>query len=88
MILPDKHISFAESLLGLSTFVLENLIEPKTIDVLWQNFEMVRLKEYWAYHSFDNMVLTVNMLYALGMVEIFSDGTLKLVKKHNYYATN
>ena len=36
--MPDKHVRFAESLLGLGSFVLEALDEPRTIDELWVLF--------------------------------------------------
>lgn len=82
MILPDKHISISESLIGLGTFVLDNLTSAKNIDLLWHEFEKVRGKEYPAYHSFDNLVLTINMLFALEMIEISSGDLLKRVKNY------
>ncbi|MES2354594.1 MAG: ABC-three component system middle component 6 [Pseudomonadota bacterium] len=77
MLLPDKHISFAESLIGLGSFVLESLKSPKTIDILWRNFESVRGQEYPAFHSFDNLVLAVDALFALGAIDLTDDGELK-----------
>ncbi|MDO9204069.1 ABC-three component system middle component 6 [Methylotenera sp.] len=77
MLLPDKHISFAESLLGLGHFVLESLQTPITIDNLWRNFEKIQGLEYPAYHSFDNLVLAVDVLYALGALELDKEGLLK-----------
>lgn len=85
MILPDKHISFAESLIGLGSFILDNLTSPKNIDSLWSDFEKIRAKEYPAYHSFDNLVLAVNLLYTLQMIEISNNDLLKKVKN---YASN
>ncbi|WP_353570771.1 ABC-three component system middle component 6, partial [Candidatus Albibeggiatoa sp. nov. BB20] len=64
MLLPDKHITFAESLLGLGTFILESLSVPKTVDSLWAEFEKVRGEKFPAYHSFDNLILAIDMLYA------------------------
>jgi hypothetical protein len=85
MILPDKHISLAESLLGLGTFVLDSVISPKNIDSLWFEFEKIRGNEYPAHHSFDNLVLTVNMLYALKMIKM-TDGDL--LQRVSYHASN
>ena len=82
MILPDKHISLSESLLGLGTFILEHLISPKNIDFLWHEFEKNRSKGYPAYHSFDNLVLATNMLYALNMIEILNNDQLRRVGDH------
>lgn len=82
MILPDKHITFAESLIGLGSFILDNLTSPKNIDLLWHDFEKIRTKEYPAYHSFDNLVLAINMLYTLKMIEISSGDLLMRVKSN------
>lgn len=90
MLLPDKHIGFAESLIGLGSFVLENLKNPKNIDALWRNFEKVRGTEYPAFHSFDNMILAVDALFALGAIEITDEGDLKRssVSLEDNYAIN
>lgn len=80
MFLPDKHISFAESFLGLSTFVLENIEKPATIDELWKSFEKQQGHEYPAFHSFDNLVLAVDILYALKAVMLNSRGQLVRIK--------
>jgi hypothetical protein len=76
MLLPDKHISFAESLLGLGAFVLENIRVPQDIDALWRAFEKVRDRQFPAHHGFDNLVLAVDMLYAMGALEMAQDGKL------------
>lgn len=39
MLLPDKHVKFSESLIGLGSHILELLDRPKTIDELWTVFE-------------------------------------------------
>lgn len=77
MFLPDKHISFAESLLGLGHFVLESLQSPITIDNLWRSFEKIQGNEYPAYHSFDNLVLAVDALYAIGAIDLDDEGQLR-----------
>jgi hypothetical protein len=67
--MPDKHIRFAESLIGLGSFVLEMLDEPKTIDELWALFGRYRTSgKYPASQSFENLVLAVDALYAIGAV--------------------
>lgn len=68
--MPDKHIKFSESLLGLGSYVLEALSTPQTIDDLWSNFSKAcRAGNYPARHSFENLVLAVDTLYAIGAVE-------------------
>lgn len=75
MLMPDKHIKFSESLLGLGSHVLEALVIPQTIDDLWHNFCKVRnMGNYPAQHSFENLVLAVDMLYAIGVVEELDQG--------------
>lgn len=75
MLLPDKHISFAESLLGLGAFIVENVTQPVTIDTLWRSFQR-QAATYPAYHSFDNMVLALDALFALGLLEMNDAGEL------------
>ena len=78
MYLPDKHIRFAESLLGLGAFVLEALDTPKSIDALWEEL-LPAMKEDLlpASHSFDNLVLAVDMLFAIQAVTLNPNGLLK-----------
>jgi hypothetical protein len=76
MLLPDKHISLAESLIGLGSFLLETLTSPKDVDLLWHEFEKIRGNEYPAYHSFDNLILTLNMLYAIDAIKMNSNGQI------------
>lgn len=75
--MPDKHIKFAESLIGLGSFVLETLDEPKSIDALWDSFRQARLdKEYPSPHSFESLVLAVDVLFAIGAIESAKSGAL------------
>lgn len=77
MILPDKHIRLAESLLGLGGFVLESLSQAKTIDSLWDEFHIAyESHEYPAYHTFENLVLAISFLHSIGVVEQDEKGRL------------
>jgi hypothetical protein len=76
MLLPDKHIGFAESLIGLGSFVLENLVKPRDVDTIWKNFEKVRGGEFPAFHSFDNLVLAIDMLFAIGAIDLMANGQI------------
>lgn len=70
MLMPDKHIKFGESLLGLGSHVLESLAVPKTVDELWATFRtLVDRGDYPTQHSFEHLVLAVDVLYAIGAVE-------------------
>jgi hypothetical protein len=71
LLLPDKHIKLAESLIGLGGFVLETLIEPKTIDEIWLDFQKnYHNDQYPAYHSFDNLILTIDFLFTVNAINI------------------
>ena len=72
MLMPDKHIRLAESLLGLGAYLLDVLAEPQTVDQLWQRFKSDRQAgRYPVNQSFENMVLALDALYAVGAI---SDG--------------
>lgn len=77
MLLPDKHIKLAESLLGFGSFALEALDEPKTIDTLWSEFQQIYNEgDFPAYHSFENLVLAVDFLFWIGAVTEQDNGSL------------
>jgi hypothetical protein len=79
MILPSKHINISESLLGLGGFLLNILQkQPLSIDSLWTEYSTVNNKQdiYPAYHSFDNVILAVDLLFIIGAIDINSDGRL------------
>lgn len=80
MLMPDKHIKFSECLLGLGSFVLESLSGPQTIDDLWEEFCRARNSGvYPSPHSFENLVLAVDALFAIGAIaEIDQSGVLQL----------
>ena len=77
MLLPDKHISFAESLLGLGSFIIEQLDTPQTIDNIWRKFEKERGSRYPAYHSFDNLILATDVLFAIDLIYENANGNLE-----------
>jgi len=69
MLMPDKHIKFSESILGLSAYLLECLREPQTIDELWGTFrKRQRESPIGAEHTFENVVLAVDTLFAIGAI--------------------
>lgn len=79
MIFPEKHIRLSESLLGLGSFVLECLEDnPKTVDKIWLDFRRVRDNDiYPAYHSFENFILAIDLLYSLGLLTLDDSGKLQ-----------
>ncbi|MDR6524585.1 ABC-three component system middle component 6 [Variovorax atrisoli] len=78
MLLPDKHIRIAESLLGLGTFVLEALRTPRTMDELWATLQRdVNDGTYPAHQTLENLVLSIDVLFAMGAVEMSDSGALQ-----------
>ena len=66
MILPTKGISTRQALLALGADVLRALTESMTVSRLWHEFRLANA----AHVTFDRFVLTLDMLYALGAVEL------------------
>jgi hypothetical protein len=78
MLLPDKHIKMSESLLGLGSFLLSTLRKPMTVDAMW--FEYCKAREdgtYPAHHTFENAVLALDVLFAIGAIAIKKDGLIE-----------
>lgn len=70
MLLPSKHLPFAESILGLASYILQNLDTPASIDHLWNKYrEDIRKKEFPVHHSFDNFMLALVLLYGINTIE-------------------
>ena len=63
MILPSKHVSQDQSLLGIGALLLEELDQPQTVTSLWE-----RAREEAAVGSFERFVLGLDMLYIIGAV--------------------
>ncbi|MFL9951970.1 hypothetical protein PQR65_01005 [Paraburkholderia nemoris] len=77
MLMPDKHIRLSESLFGLGGYALSYLSEPRTVDELWQLVSGdIRDGEYPSQHSFESLVLAVDVLYAIGAIYVRNDGAL------------
>lgn len=77
MLFPDKHIRLAESLIGLGSFVLDTLKTPKTVDDLWAEYQKINNTDRFpAYHTFENMILTVDFLFSIGAVDENPEGKL------------
>lgn len=78
MLLPDKHMSLAESLIGLGGIVLGLLNSPKSVDQIYaiiakdQSSKTLRSK-----HTYDTTLLAVMMLYAIGAVEPTESGSIR-----------
>jgi hypothetical protein len=78
MLLPEKHITLAESLIGLGGYVLASLAKPKTVDQLYQHVqEDWENKKFPAFHSYDSVVVAVLFLFTIGLVEATETGAIR-----------
>lgn len=75
MILPNKNILLSNSLLGTGSKMLIELKFPQTISSLWEN-----VRNDKKIKSFEKFVLTLDLLYSIGLIEI-EEGIIKKVKK-------
>ena len=73
MILPTKHVSARQSLLGVGAVVLAELDEPQTMTGIWE-----RIRELPEVASFERLVLALDLLYTIGAVEM-KDGLVRRV---------
>jgi len=77
MILPQKHLLLAESLIGLSGVLLSLIKVPLNVFDLWTKYEkMNNSHNFPANHSYDNFLLALDLLYAIGAIEINDFGEI------------
>lgn len=76
MILPTKHIRISESLIGLGGYLLSLLKKPLTIDELWMLYLKTNNKKFPAYHTFDNVILSLDLLFIMGIIDLNEKGEL------------
>jgi hypothetical protein len=77
MLLPDKHITLAESILGLGGFIISLLDRPRTVDQIYQRVKDSRDdRSLPAFHDLDSVVLAVLFLYSIGAVESTESGAV------------
>lgn len=65
MILPTKHVSVANSLLGSGARLLNELAMPTTVSALWE-----KVKVLPEVRTFERFSLTLTFLYSLGVLEL------------------
>ena len=75
MILPSKHISQDQALIGIGAILLKKINRPQTITNLW---EIIR--EEKTIGTFERFVLALDMLYIAGAI-VLRDGLIVKVKK-------
>lgn len=79
MILPDKNIKLEYSLLNCGALILDEIREPKTISLLW---EQVKQKE--TLDNYEKFVLTLDFLFIINAIKL-NDGFLERCKNDSFY---
>jgi hypothetical protein len=74
MILPTKHISENEAILGVGATILGHLDSPITVSGLWE-----RTKVESNVGTFERFVLAADLLFIIGAIEL-RDGLLVRVQ--------
>ena len=67
MILPSKHITEEQALLGVGAILIKELKQPETVTSLWEKVRTVQ-----AVGTFERFVLALDMLYITGVVTLFN----------------
>ena len=77
-LLPEKHVRLNETILGLGALVLGQLSEAKTLDELWEGLKELRTRKKTIPEriGFEDLILTVDFLFALRMIDLSEEGDL------------
>lgn len=67
MILPSKHISADQTLLGIGAILIAELDRPQTVTNLWE-----RTRRVAVVGNFERFVLALDMLHIIGAIELSS----------------
>lgn len=71
MILPTKRLSQDKALLSVGADILFLLKEPKTVSLLWEEFQRARARTRGAKPvTYDWFVLALDFLYAVRAIEL------------------
>lgn len=65
MILPTKHITAHEALIGAGALILETASKPVVLSRLWED-----VKTNSSIQTYERFILTLDMLYIIGAIEI------------------
>ena len=75
MILPSKHISQDQALIGVGAILLKEIDQPQTVTSLWET-----VREEDAIGTFERFVLALDMLHVIGAVSL-ENGLIVRVKQ-------
>lgn len=75
MILPSKHVSETQTLLGIGAHLLRQLDSPHTVTSIWEKIRFHR-----EVGNYERFVLALDMLYIAHAIQI-KDGMIERVRK-------
>ena len=76
-LLPQKHARLNETILGIGAITLNELTAPQTVDSVWEKLKTLKAKKMLPDRVlFEDLVLTLDFLYALRAITIDQEGVL------------
>lgn len=75
MILPSKHISQEQALIGVGAVLLKEIRSPQTITSLWET-----VCEQSSIGTFERYILALDMLHIIGII-MFKDGLIMRIQQ-------
>lgn len=85
--IPHKHVRFIDSIIALSGHIRQLLIEPHTLDELWAKIDSGS-SGWKSRPSFSHLILAVDLLYAIGAVNLVGDGRISLCEQNETSQTD
>jgi hypothetical protein len=83
MILPNKYINLSESLFGFAAYLSQFLNKPISLDELWNVYQkQVKNGNYPVKNDFNELVLSIDLLYLMGLLYVNNDNELELIKNN------
>ncbi len=68
MILPTKHISVQDSILGIGAILITQMEQPMTVSSLWD-----RVRDDPRIATFERFTLALDLLFLLGIIQLKKD---------------
>jgi hypothetical protein len=80
MLIPSKDLTLSESILGLSSLIVAELLKKKkTTHELWNNYCKKFQKKNLIYHTFDDFMLSIDFLFMIQKIKLEKDGAISIV---------
>ena len=73
MIMPNKCLKQEDTLLGSSSLIFNNLNDKEKLSELWD-----KVKQEEAIYNFERFILSLDMLYLLGIINFNENSLIKV----------